>query len=259
MKNSNSNPDQTLSSARLSLKSLLTLASGAASLGAIDSSAQAGIVYTSLGAQTVGFRDGLLSVYDIFLPGTAIVEFARSVGSASATHSIRAHQSGGYVRIGRQPDHRSEVMPGYGGINVAFRTNSGASWNHASRTGQSTFGNIIRSVNSGGLYTTGPGAFSNKYLLFSFKNSLSGNQLQYGWVGMSAATVLAGNPENMSVTLTDWAYDDTGAKITAGAIPEPGTAALAMSGAFVLGAVGLRRWRKGKDASARNVGDLIAS
>ena len=88
---------------------------------------------------------------------------------------------------------------------------------------------------------------------------MSGNQLQYGWVGMSAATVTPGNPLNMSVTLTDWAYDDSGAKITAGAIPEPSSAALAMSGALVLGAAGLRQWRKRKAATAKNVGDLIAS
>ena len=241
---------------RSSLPSLLTLAAGAS---ALPLAAEAGIVYTSLGAQTVGFGGGQLTVYDIYLPGTAALEFAQNVGSASATHRILAHQSGGYVLIGRQPDHRSEVTPGYGGINVAFRTNSGASWFNAARTDLKTFGNIIRSVNSGTVLTTGPGAFSNKYLLFSFKNSSSGNQLQYGWVGMSAATVTAGTPANMSVTLTDWAYDDTGAKIIAGAIPEPGSAGLAMGGALVLGAAGLRQWRKRKAATAKNVTDLIVS
>jgi len=241
-----------------SLPSLLTLAAGAS---ALPIAADAGIVYTSLGSQTVGFSPGQWTIYDISLPGTAIVEFARSVGSGSSTHRILAHQSGGYVRIGRQSNSRTNAVPGYGGINVAFRTNSGASWNNVARTGQATFGNIIRSA--GTASTTGPGSFSNKYLLFSFKNSLSGNQLQYGWVGMSAGTVTAGTPANMSVTLTDWAYDDSGAKIIAGAIgwpvPEPSSAALAMSGALVLGAAGLRQWRKRKAATAKNVGDLIAS
>ena len=97
---------------------------------------------------------------------------------------------------------------------------------------------------------SGPGAFTNKYLLFTFKNSLSGNQLQSGWVGMSAATVTAGTPANMSVTLSGWAYDNTGATIAAGAIPEPASATLAMGGALVLGAAGLRRWRKRNAAVA---------
>jgi len=240
---------------RSSLPSLLTLAAGAS---ALPLAADAGIVYTSLGAKTVGFGGGQLTVYDIYLPGTAAVEFVRSMGSISSTHRILAHQKGGYVRIGRQSNARSEVNS-IGGINVAFRTNSGANWNKAARTGQATFGNIVRSINWGTVMTTGPGAFSNKYLLFSFENSSSGNQLEYGWVGMSAATVTAGNTSKMSVTLTGWAYDDTGAKITAGAIPEPGSATLAMGGALVLGAAGLRQWRKRKAATAKNVGDLIAS
>jgi|GEM_PF-1231363 len=241
---------------RSPLPSLLTLAAGAS---ALPLAADAGIVYTSLGAQTVGFGGGQLTVYDIYLPGTAKVEFNTNVGPYFSTNRILAHQAGGYVGIGRQSSHRSEVTTSIGGLNVAFRTNSGANWVNAARTGQSTFGNIIRSVHSGTALTAGPGAFSNKYLLFSFKNSLSENQLQYGWVGMSAATVTAGNPLKMSVTLTDWAYDDTGAKITAGAIPEPGSATLAMGGALVLGAAGLRQWRKRKSATAKSVGDLIAS
>jgi hypothetical protein len=230
---------------RSPLSSLLTLAAGAS---ALPFTADAAIVHTTLGPQTtVGFGAGQLTVFDISLPGTAKVEFSRSVGTSSTTPRILAHQSGGYVRIGRQSNHRSDVIPGIGGANVAFRTNAGANWNNVARTGISTSANIIRSVNSGTAATTGPGAFSNKYLLFSFKNSLKGNQLQYGWVGMSAATVTAGTPEEMSVTLTDWAYEDTGLKINAGAIPEPTTASLLMA-AMVVGGAALRRRPKSKPA-----------
>ena len=135
---------------RSSLPSLLTLAAGAS---ALPLAAEAGIVYTSLGAQTVGFGGGQLTVYDIYLPGTAAIEFAQNVGSASATHRILAHQNGGYVRIARQSNLRTYFI-GMSGINVAFRTNSGANWDNAARTGQATFGNIIRSA--GTASTTGP-------------------------------------------------------------------------------------------------------
>ncbi len=75
---------------------------------------------------------------------------------------------------------------------------------------------------------------------------------------MTNATITAGTPANMSVTLTDWAYDDTGEKIIAGAIPEPSTFGLVLT-SLVLGASGLRRWRKREAATAKNVGDLIDS
>ena len=51
----------------------------------------------------------------------------------------------------------------------------------------------------------------------------------------------------MSVTLTDWAYDDTGGKITAGAIPEPSVTSLMMA-AMVVGGAALRRRPKSQAA-----------
>jgi len=234
-----------------SLKSLLTLAAGAS---ALPFTADAAIHYTDLGIpQTVGFGAGELSSLDIDLPGTAILAFARA--NSSSSNRILANQNAGYVRIGRQSKSRS--MSGLNGLNVAFRTNAGVRWNSATgRTDRATFGNIIRSSTT---VICGPGAFSNKYLLFTFIDSSNGNQLEFGWVGMSAATITPGVSANMSVTLTGWAYQDDGNPIASGAIPEPASAGLAMGGALVLGAAGLRQWRKRKAATAKTVGDLIAS
>lgn len=233
-----------------SLASLLTLATGAASLPVtID----AAIVYTDLSSSptTVGFGSGQLNSTIFDLPGTASLKFDAFAGSSS--HRIIANDGLGYVRIGRQANSRSAIMAG---TNVAFRTAGALNWTNAgSKIGAATFANIIRSVSSAIL---GPGAFSNKYLLFTFKNSLAGDQLQYGWVGMSEATITPGAYQNMSVTLTGWAYEDSGAVINAGAIPEPSTAGLAMGGALVLGAVGLRRRRKPNGGPSTTVSDLIA-
>jgi hypothetical protein len=98
----------------------------------------------------------------------------------------------------------------------------------------------------GGNY--GNAAFSgppSKYLLFSFDNSGTTN---YGWIELKATTIgVSGGISAYSATLGDWAYDDSGVKILAGqtaAVPEPATATLAMGGALVAGAAGLRRWRK---------------
>lgn len=66
-----------------------------------------------------------------------------------------------------------------------------------------------------------------------------GSTVLYGWAHIQFD--LAAN----LTTITDWAYDDSGATIPAGVIPEPETAALGLA-ALALGAAGLRRWRKRK-------------
>ena len=45
------------------------------------------------------------------------------------------------------------------------------------------------------------------------------------------------------LTIHDWAYDDTGAVLPAGVVPEPASTGMGL-GALALGAAGLRRWRK---------------
>ena len=155
------------------------------------------------------------------------------------------------------------------GVNVALRTAYGFNWNNAAgavngvggqRADAATFGNIILSTISTH-FLNGPGAFTTtftpntrKYLLFQFTNSLAGNQTQYGWIGMSAATYNA-DITGMSVSFTDWAYDNTGGKINAGAldppdpppsVPEPSTAVMGLISALVVGGAGLRRWRTSK-------------
>lgn len=247
MKTPDSNSNRSITFGRTSLKSLLTLASGAASLGAIDPSAQATLIATTFATpQTVGYGSGQLISFNIDLPGTANLQFARSA-PASSSNLVLAAQTNGYVRVGQQSGVRSADV---GGENVAFRTNAGATWNNAGRINAINSGNIIRSTSS---QIAGPGAFSDKYLLFTFKNSLKEDQLLYGWVGMSAATLTAGEYTTMSVTLTGWAYDDTGATIKAGdgllAVPEPSNAGLLVV-AMVVGGSALRQRRKSRPAAS---------
>jgi hypothetical protein len=98
----------------------------------------------------------------------------------------------------------------------------------------------------------GNSAFSgqSKYLLFDFNNSGTTN---YGWLEIKALTtgVVGEGQSNYSATLGTLAYDNSGATITAGQtvpVPEPSSAGLAMGGALVAGAAGLRRWRKDRAA-----------
>lgn len=69
---------------------------------------------------------------------------------------------------------------------------------------------------------------------FRFASNNGGDPLQnlYGWARISVAAAGNGN-------VVDWAYEDTGAPITAGAVPEPGSLTL-----LAAGAAGLAQWRR---------------
>jgi hypothetical protein len=67
----------------------------------------------------------------------------------------------------------------------------------------------------------------------------------YGW----ASITITEGASVSTITVNEWAYEDSGAAITVGAVPEPAQTAVGL-GALALGAAGLRRWRKNKAAKA---------
>lgn len=81
------------------------------------------------------------------------------------------------------------------------------------------------------------------YLGIRFLNESTG-ATDYGWVQLTT-TGATGYP----ATITGYAYENTGAALFAGAVPEPGTNAALALGALALGAVGVRRWRQSKAAA----------
>ena len=93
---------------------------------------------------------------------------------------------------------------------------------------------------TGGLFQSGGTAF----LGLRFLNESTG-AINYAWAEFTTA---AGT--GFPATLNRWAYENTGAAITAGAVPEPGTVATLAMGALGLGAAGVRRWRQGKQLAA---------
>jgi len=75
--------------------------------------------------------------------------------------------------------------------------------------------------------------------------SSNGTTFNYGWVDYSPAQ------NGKSATILGYAYETTvGATIAAGAVPEPAESALAL-GILALGAAGLHRLRKQRQAAAR--------
>jgi hypothetical protein len=82
-----------------------------------------------------------------------------------------------------------------------------------------------------------------QYALFRFD---VGSQTDYGWLELQLGNIGDSAP---FIRLIGYAYDTSGKPIPAGAIPEPKHLPLAL-GALALGAVGLREWRKKRNATA---------
>jgi hypothetical protein len=99
---------------------------------------------------------------------------------------------------------------------------------------------------SGGLLSGGNGQFQDRFALFSFEPSAG--VFDYGWVELSMRA--GANPISAQLTIENYAYDDSGALIAAGEVPEPGTFGPTAIGALALGAVGLRRWRAARKKAA---------
>jgi MYXO-CTERM domain-containing protein len=81
--------------------------------------------------------------------------------------------------------------------------------------------------------------------LAGFRFTTANHERDYGWVRLSYT--LGTNGLANSITATDWAYESTGAPITAGetssSTPEPSTTALAILAAGAAGLAALRRRR----------------
>lgn len=105
------------------------------------------------------------------------------------------------------------------------------------------------------------GSFSNQFALFEFNN---GGVENFGWVQLSLSWfgdfILDEKVHGKEIgtfalpflTVSDYAYDSSGAFIPAGdtGVPEPDSFELAGLGALMLGAAGVRRWRTAKKAAA---------
>lgn len=242
-----------------SLRSILALSAGAAAVPAVSNAA----VQATLFETPITIDVNTSHVLD--LPGDHFLEFRFGSHSYSGerVNYIRAFfLEIGAGRIGLQNGNRSVTGTARsGGSMVAFRTDAiGANWDapakepvafHQARIVASQINTYTPAT-----FRLGPPGFNQtNFLLFQFFNTETLSQ-NYGFVQMSGATVNPGNPNSLSVTLTGWAWEtQSNTYIDTFVIPEPSSAAMAMGGALVLGAAGLRRWRKRKPAS--RVADFV--
>lgn len=87
-----------------------------------------------------------------------------------------------------------------------------------------------------------------EYLGIKFTNEPASFSINYGWIQLTT-----GSTTGFPATIIGYAFDNTGAALTAGqtaAVPEPATTVVLGLGALALGASGVRRWRRGKSITA---------
>jgi hypothetical protein len=209
------------------LLSLLALAAGAV---AIPNASQADVVYSvDLGASPgkVGFDTGAgYSFNPSFsitnLPGGNKLQFYtgsdgptfRAVGARVVSGSLKRTASG---FVAHTPAGASKIW-----------TNLGSNPNSHGIVGSRRYTNLQ------------PAAYQNEYMAFEFSPALG--MTDFGW----AELTLAYGPNGPDVTIEGYGYGPSPIYPgEPGAVPEPGQAAgLAVIGAMVLGAAGLRAWRR---------------
>jgi len=214
------------------LLSLLALAAGA---GAIPQGAQADIIFTDLSGAppTVGANNSSLFVLDN-LPGIARLGFI-------AKSKMTAVTSSRWVTVGQQAGYAKVKNPG----TILVPLAAGLNWNQA--PGIATASATVGKAN---FYGHLPAGYDHKYFVFRFQDTTqAGSPLRYGWVELSLSQ--PSNNAGPDVTIFGYAYDDTGALILTGTVPEPGSVAIAALGALMLGAKGVRHWRRQRPAQPK--------
>lgn len=210
------------------LMSLLAMAGGAL---AMPQASEADIIFTDLSSNPITlFGTNNASFLISNIPGTARLGFeGRTIvnpGMNLTTHSVRASQQAGYVRL---------KTDGAGFVALAGR---GLLWGQI--PGVSSLSGYAAIANQ---HSHSPSSFDHLFMVFKFKDSTlpAPLNLRYGWIDISLENQNGAPP---ILTIFGYAYDDTGLPIPTGVVPEPAPVSLFALGALTLGARGLRKWRR---------------
>jgi hypothetical protein len=242
-------PDRSGDSSKL--VSLLALATGAV---AMPQTGNADIVFTDMSSNPAlvghSHSSGYTSSFTFTnLPGTANNQIGfktKTTTSKTATYGARTLLFR-TVTVGRQAGSlQLGVQATINGFAVPQA--DGAAWNNGlnnffdAKVGRAMFYSQF-------IHSQKPASdYDPKYLGFIFQDTMHGGALRYGWIKIGLALSPLIGPD---VKVYGYAYDDTGAQITMGAlpVPEPAPVGLLALGALTWGAKGVRAWRRNRGSS----------
>ena len=226
------------------LVSLLALATGAA---AMPQTTNADIIFTDLSSSPVTVGYSGVAQYNFTLPGNAGLKIFRRQGTGN-TVELSGSVRSSHRRTLDVYQSRGSVKLNVNNYFVVPRA-KGDVWQGQSAFATARIGRALRAQFNGAQTgsTYEPATYSDhKYLAFEFSDSTHGGAIRYGWAEILLTNGNLDTTTGPNVTIYGYAYDDTGAFIAAGAtsVPEPSSAAFLALGALIVGAKGLRAWRR---------------
>ena len=200
-------------------------ATAAVSVGGQPQHADAAVIYS--GVQNIALTNGPLGLYINLVTKTSAGNQAGSPGWDLNPYVNAPNPFFGMYNASAGTDVKSSA-PGAGAGDVG-KLAAGTLIGPASTfiAAKSTF---MNDATLGDWQGAGAGYMGVKFV----ETGVNGGQPMFGWVQFSKnAGVPSGDPTG--ITIVDWAYDNSGAAISAGNIPEPSSLARLAVGAIGLG------------------------
>jgi hypothetical protein len=125
-------------------------------------------------------------------------------------------------------------------LSFARSLNANQTWSDLGGGSATTWANISR-INQDGSSSNGHLRTDPTYVPFRFIDTTDLNKTKYGYVSLNTYVTGSGASAQLTLNIDSYAYENSGAQIQMGAIPEAST--YAMIGAGLLGLLALRRRR----------------